>query len=188
MPDIEVVVTQNVTEIAVDQSGLAVTVTPQPITVMVGALVDHEAEYDHAALKDHLTDTDNPHDTTAEQVSADPAGTATSVMSTHQSIYNHSQYNTAYAHSQETGNAHGLTLDDLGAAAAEHSHAISDITGLQDALNNKENAGAVTRNSLGLGTNDAVRFGELIIPGLVEGTTYRLIIDADGNLGTEQIT
>jgi hypothetical protein len=47
------------------------------------------------------------------------------------------QWDAAYAHSQTTGNAHSLTLLDIGAAAAVHGHAVSDVVGLQGLLDAK---------------------------------------------------
>lgn len=62
----------------------------------------------------------------------DTSGTASGLISTHESTYNHINYNTAYTHSQVTsGNPHQVTYAELGGtqpAPITHSHAWSDIT------------------------------------------------------------
>lgn len=48
----------------------------------------------------------------------DATGTAAGLISTHESTYNHSNYNTAYSHSQiTTGNPHNLDYSDIGLSA-----------------------------------------------------------------------
>jgi hypothetical protein len=80
---------------------------------------------------------------------------------------------TAHKSTHETGGTDALTPADIGAAAAVHTHAISNVTGLQTALDNKvddsqfsvfgldlvDSADAATaRATLGLGTTDTPQF------------------------------
>lgn len=51
----------------------------------------------------HINDKNNPHQTTAEQVGADASGTAVEMISDHESIYNHNNYNTAYSWGPHAG-------------------------------------------------------------------------------------
>jgi hypothetical protein len=46
---------------------------------------------------------------------------------------------TAYDHSRETGNPHGATPADIGAAEAAHTHGLADVSGLEAALDGKAN-------------------------------------------------
>ena len=48
---------------------------------------------------------------------------------------------TAHKSSHATGGTDALTPSDIGASATEHTHAISDVTGLQTAIDNIDNSG-----------------------------------------------
>jgi hypothetical protein len=62
----------------------------------------------------------------------DPVGSASSAVSTHETTFNHANYNTAYSHSQIiTGNPHDISWSDLTGsqpAPIAHTHTVSDIT------------------------------------------------------------
>lgn len=54
----------------------------------------------------------------------DPTGTASGLIGTHESTYNHLNYNTAYSHSQLiTGNPHQVTKTDVGLGNVENAAA-----------------------------------------------------------------
>lgn len=73
---------------------------------------------------------------------------------------------------------------DIGPAGPPDETVAEDLAAHKTASNPHN----ITRSTVGLGQSDTVRFDNLILPGLVAGTTYRLIVDADGMVGTEQIT
>lgn len=83
-----------------------------------------EAKADEADLTAHTGNTNNPHSVTAAQVGADPTGTATSAVNTHNQAQNaHSALFSAKAnasdltaHVDNTSNPHGVTAAQVGAA------------------------------------------------------------------------
>lgn len=103
-------------------------------------------------------------------VSLDPGGVSAALLAGHVAAVDpHPQY---------------ATDDDVAAAlAGVHTHA--NKTAL-DAVSGV-NTGDQTRESLGLAVTDTVQFAEIIIPGLVPGTAYKLVVDGDGLIGTEQV-
>ena len=111
-------------------------------------------------------------------IGVDAAGTASGLVGAHESTYNHTNYNTAYSHSQSTsGNPHsvtptelslvigtntqawGLVLDDLntlGAAASDGQFIVATGAGAF-----AYESGATARTSIGLGTADVPQFAGL---------------------------
>ena len=63
-------------------------------------------------LASHVADTANPHAVTAAQAGADPTGTASSAVTTHESTYTHSDIasNTADRHTIATVTGNGISL------------------------------------------------------------------------------
>jgi adhesin HecA-like repeat protein len=72
------------------------------------------------------------------------AGTSNLALGeTSSTAYRGDRGKTAYDHSQATGNPHGTTAAQVGAAAASHAHAIADVTSLQTVLDAKQAANVV---------------------------------------------
>ena len=95
---------------------------------LAGLADDDHTQYLTETRHDALA-SDNPHGVTADQVGADPAGTANSAILAHaQAADPHGQYLTPMEHQNIGGNPHGVTAIDAGAdpvgtaAAAITSH------------------------------------------------------------------
>lgn len=79
----------------------------------------------HAQIDSHISSTSNPHGTTASQVGADPAGTASSAIASHLAASDpHPQYETSSeaqakvdAHANRTDNPHATTKAQVGLSA-----------------------------------------------------------------------
>jgi len=108
----------------------------------------------------------------------DTIGTAAGLVGTHESTYNHTNYNTAYSHSQLTsGNPHSVTPAELslviGTDVQAHGDILDDLNTL--GVNSADGefivgtgagalaweSGAAVRASLGLGTGDSPTFSGL---------------------------
>lgn len=125
------------------ESTNAAGVTIDGVLVKDGNVDGRDVSVDGAALDSHVANMSNPHGTTAAQVGADPAGTASASMAAHLAASDpHPQYLTP-----AEGNA---AYDALGAAAGVQSNLTTHV-------NDLANPHAVTKAQVGLAnvTNDS---------------------------------
>lgn len=112
-------------------------------------------------------------------VSVDPSGAMDRLVEHEQAVDPHPQYLTP---------AEGDTrYDDNGAAAGEMAAHLAALDPHSQYLKTDELPAAPTRETLGLAVTDTPQFDGIIIPGLVPGTAFKLIVDGDGMVGTEQV-
>lgn len=117
-------------------------------------------------------------------VSLDPGGVAAAQVAQHAALpYAH------HSHANKTDlDAYDPALFDLaGTAATALTAHLNAVDPHSQYLQADDLPPEVTRDTLGIATNDEVTFGGVIIPGLIAGTAYRIIIDGDGTIGTEQV-
>lgn len=118
--------------------------------------------------------------TARTSLGVDAAGTASGLIGTHESTYNHGSYNTAYSHSlASSGNPHSVTPTELslviGSDVQAHGAGLDDLSALGAPASDGQfivatGAGAfvyekdnVARTSLGLGTDDSPVFTEITV-------------------------
>jgi hypothetical protein len=127
----------------------------------------------------------------------DAVGTASGLISTHESTYNHANYNTAYTHSQLTsGNPHSVTPAELSLVIGTNVQAwdaqLDDIAALAvtdgniivgDGANWVAESGDTARISLGLGTTDSPTFVDLTLssPSNIYNLSHDSFADFEAN-------
>lgn len=118
-------------------------------------------------------------------VNLDPGGVSSALIAKHAADFPHADI--AHANRADL-DAYDPALFDLSGSALEvmASH-LMELNPHSQYLTVDELPPAPTRETLGLDTTDTVQFGEIIIKGLIPGTAYKIIIDGDGNIGTEQV-
>ena len=117
-------------------------------------------------------------------IGVDAAGTAAGLVGTHESTYNHTNYNTAYSHSQlGSGNPHSVTPTELSLVIGTNTQAWdADLAAIAALAKTDGNfivgngsawvaeSGATARTSIGLGTGDSPEFTNLDLTGQLDIT------------------
>jgi len=90
----------------------------------------------------------------------------------------------AYVHSQTlSGNPHGTTAGDIGAAPASHGHANTDISGLGTMSTQNANDVAITGGSINI-SGGTLTLADGQVPAAKVATTEMFVLEAPGPTST----